>query len=107
MTAPVETGGARRLEWHTLKLIENPVTRYGLMAGVLIYLFWALGSLDVDWNRISQGVVRAGNMFGRMFPPDFSRSELLIREVVVSVQMALAAPFSSSQASSTNRASTC
>ena len=93
MTAPAETGGARRLEWHTLKLIENPVTRYGLMAGVLIYLFWALGSLDVDWNRISQGVVRTGNMFGRMFPPDFSRSELLIREVVVSVQMALAASF--------------
>ena len=26
MTAPAETGGARRLEWHTLKLIENPVT---------------------------------------------------------------------------------
>ena len=93
MTAPAETGDVRSLEWHTLKLIENPVTRYGLMAGVLIYLFWALGSLDVDWNRISQGVVRTGNMFGRMFPPDFSRSELLIREVVVSVQMALAASF--------------
>jgi len=93
MTASSGNGVPERLEWHTIKLIENPVYRYGLMAAIGVYLVWAIGALEIDWQRAAQGFPRAGDMFARMFPPDFSRSELLIREVVVSVQMALAASF--------------
>ncbi len=93
MTAPAKSGAAERLEWHTIKLIENPVYRYGLVALAVAYIFWSLGSLEVDLPRIARGLPRAGDMLSRMFPPNFERWELLSRELLVSVQMALAASF--------------
>jgi phosphonate transport system permease protein len=42
---------------------------------------------------LGNGIPRAINMFSRMFPPDFSRWNLLIKGLLESVQMALAASF--------------
>ncbi len=80
-------------QWHTIKIIENPYLRYGLAALAVAYFFWSFGTLDINWHRVSTGMTRAGNMFSRMVPPDFSRWELLVRGMVESVQMALAASF--------------
>ena len=93
MTGPAATESAPRREWHPIKLIESPYYRYGLFALVVAHLFWSLGTLDINWHRMASGLPRAGNMFARMVPPDFSRWELLVRGVVESVQMALAASF--------------
>ena len=97
MTAGAPSGAEIRdaapPEWHTIKLIENPVYRYGLLALVAVYLVWSVGALEINWHRVSIGMERAANMLSRMFPPDFSRWELLVRGVVESVQMALAASF--------------
>jgi len=93
MTGPAATQGGDRLEWHTIKLIENPQWRYGLLALAAAYVVWSVGSLEIDWDRISNGFSRAGNMLSRMVPPDFGRWELLIKGVLESVQMALAASF--------------
>jgi phosphonate transport system permease protein len=79
--------------WRPPKLIPNPLYRYGLMALAVAYLVWSLGTLNVDWGRISDGLPRAADMFARMWPPDFSRWELLVRGVEESVEMALAASF--------------
>lgn len=93
MTAPAQSAGADKLEWNTIKLIESPVYRYGFMVLAVGYLIWSVNSLDVDWHRVSSGFTRAGNMFARMIPPDFSRWELLVRGIVESIQMAFAASF--------------
>jgi phosphonate transport system permease protein len=79
--------------WHPPKLIANPLYRYGLMALALAYLVWSLGTLNVDWGRVGNGLPRAADMFARMWPPDFSRWGLLVRGVEESVEMALAASF--------------
>lgn len=79
--------------WRPPKLIPNPYARYGLVLGVVVYLIWSLGALDIDWHRVEQGMYRAGNMFARMVPPDFSRWQLLVRGMLESIQMALAASF--------------
>jgi phosphonate transport system permease protein len=79
--------------WKPPSMIESPAVRYGLWALAGIYAIWSLGSLEVDWGRITSGFPRAGDMIARMFPPDFSRQELLVRGVVESVEMALAASF--------------
>lgn len=71
----------------------NPTARYAFWLVLGAYLVWSTDSLDVDWRRVSQGLPRAGDMLGRMFPPDFSRQDLLIRGVVESIQMAIAASF--------------
>ena len=79
--------------WRPPKFIPNPYTRYGLLLAAVIYFTWSVGALDIDWHRVDQGMARAGNMFARMVPPDFSRWQLLARGLLESVQMALAASF--------------
>ncbi len=79
--------------WRRPKLIRNPVYRHGLSVLVLAYLVWSVGTLDIDWPRVGRGLPRAADMLSRMFPPDFSRWELLVRGLLESVQMALAASF--------------
>ena len=79
--------------WNRIRMIENPVLRYGLLILGVAYIFWSVGVLDINWHRISTGIPRAGNMFSRMVPPDFSRWSLLVKGVLESVQMAFAASF--------------
>lgn len=79
--------------WRPPKLIANPLHRHGLTLLVVAYLIWSLGTLDIDWNRTAQGMGRAGDILARMFPPDFTRWQLLVRGLAESVQMALAASF--------------
>ncbi|MDP6815118.1 MAG: phosphonate ABC transporter, permease protein PhnE, partial [Alphaproteobacteria bacterium] len=79
--------------WKRPGLITNPILQRGVVALVVVYLFWSVGSLEIDWPRVAQGFDRAGNLFGRMFPPDFSRWDLLLKGVGESVQMAFAASF--------------
>jgi len=73
--------------------LTSPTLRFGFWFLVALYLAWSMGTLDVDWQRVGQGLPRAGDMLSRMFPPDFGRWELLVRGVVESTQMALAATF--------------
>ena len=81
------------LQWQPIRMIESPLIRHGLTLLALVYLFWSVGSLDMDWSRMVSGLPRAKNMLVRMIPPDFSRWQLLTRGVLESVQMALIATF--------------
>lgn len=80
-------------QWRPIRLIEHPGLRYGLIMLTLAYVLWSASTLDINWARFSNGIPRAANMFSRMFPPDFSRWSLLLKGLVESVQMALAASF--------------
>ena len=91
MSAPAVTDYPKT--WKRPGLITNLHVRRGVVALTVLYFLWSIGSLDFDWGRISQGFERAGNLFGRMFPPDFSRWELLLKGISESVQMAFAASF--------------
>ena len=93
MTPSGQSQTADSLKWHRIRIIENPLFRHGLMVLALVYLVWSASTLDINWNRIANGIPRAANMFARMVPPDFSRWSLLIRGLLESVQMALAASF--------------
>lgn len=73
--------------------LTNPTLRLGFWLMIAVYLAWSMGTLDIDWGRVGQGLPRAGDMLARMFPPDFSRWDLLVRGVVESVEMAVAATF--------------
>lgn len=79
--------------WKPPTLFPNEAWRYATLAAGIAYIIWSMGSLDFDWHRISQGLPRAGNMLSRMFPPDLTRWELLVRGVTESLQMAFAASF--------------
>ena len=71
--------------------LTNPTLRLGFWLMIAVYLAWSMGTLDIDWGRVGQGLPRAGDMLARMFPPDFSRWDLLVSGVVESIEMAVAA----------------
>ena len=81
------------LQWHRIRLIENPALRNGMMLLAVVYIFYSFSSLNIEWSRVANGLPRAVKMITRMVPPDFSRWSLLTRGVLESVQMALAASF--------------
>ena len=93
MNTSLGSQGERSLQWHRTRMVEHPLIRYGLTVLAIAYLFWSVGTLDIDLSRVMAGLPRAKNMVVRMIPPDFSRTQLLVRGVIESVQMALTASF--------------
>ncbi len=76
--------------WKPPTLFPSDAWRYATLVLGVAYLVWSIGTLELDWHRVSQGLPRAGNMIARMFPPDFSRWELLVRGIRESLEMAFA-----------------
>lgn len=93
MNTAADQHAGKALEWHRIRMIENPAIRHGAFLLTVIYLFFSFSTLNIEWTRMAQGLPRALNMLTRMIPPDFSRWELLIKGLLESVQMALAASF--------------
>jgi phosphonate transport system permease protein len=77
--------------WRKPPFIANPVLRYGLAVIVLVYVVWSLATLPFDWNRVAEGMTRAGRIFSGAFPPSFARSELLIEGFLESLKIAIIA----------------
>jgi len=77
--------------WKRPQFFTNPFVRWGLPVAGLAYLLWAVSTLSINWNRVSAGIPRAGRIFGNAWPPDFSRSNLIISGFTESIQIALLA----------------
>ncbi|MFG1360507.1 phosphonate ABC transporter, permease protein PhnE [Xanthobacter pseudotagetidis] len=65
------TAAPRR--WRPPHLIANPALRYGLMIAAAAYLALALGSIEVNWARLSEGWARGLRFLSGFAAPDFSR----------------------------------
>lgn len=61
---------ARR--WSPPPLIASPLLRYALYCGVALYLVLALGTVEINWARISEGADRAVRLFAAFLQPDFT-----------------------------------
>lgn len=78
-------------DWRAPSIFGSPGRRLALLCLLGAYLIWAVGSLDVDWDRMMRGFPRALDIFARMMPPDVGdRWPLLLRGMVESIQMAIA-----------------
>jgi len=86
-----ETTAATTAQWSRPPLIKSTLLRHTITVLGLLYLVWSIGSLEVNWERVLDGLPRASNIFTRMFPPDFSRWALLTRGIIESLEMAFAA----------------
>ena len=80
MKVSAEIQGNAGLQWHRIRLIENPLIRIGLVLLALAYVFLTVTfGLEIEWTRVANGLPRAVRMITRMVPPDFGRWELLTR----------------------------
>jgi phosphonate transport system permease protein len=84
------TSAALRRRWSPPPLIANPWLRRGLIAGAAIYLALALASLEVNWQRVAEGLPRAVRFLAAFVPPDFvSRWEDIAEGLLESLTMTL------------------
>jgi phosphonate transport system permease protein len=61
-----------RRTWRRPRLIEKAWLRWAIALGAALYLLLAVGSLEVNWTRVSEGLVRAGRLFAGFLTPDFT-----------------------------------
>lgn len=76
--------------WRKPNFIRSPVLRWGLLAITLVYLFFAFNSIDVNWTRVSEGLVRGWKFVKAFASPDFvSRGTDIYDGMVESIIMAV------------------
>jgi phosphonate transport system permease protein len=74
--------------WRPAPLIANPWLRWGLLIGAAVYLALAIGSLQVNWQRVYDGLDRGLAFFKAFLEPDFvSRWEDIVQGIEESLTM--------------------
>jgi phosphonate transport system permease protein len=58
--------------WKKSPLIERGWLRWALGLGALVYLALALGTTDVNWARVWEGLPRGARFLAAFFPPNFT-----------------------------------
>ena len=64
--------------------------RLGLLA-LVSYTLYAASILDFNWARFVFGLENGARFLGRMLPPEFTRWEILVQDLVESLQIAVLA----------------
>ncbi|MEZ5843783.1 MAG: phosphonate ABC transporter, permease protein PhnE [Hyphomicrobiaceae bacterium] len=78
--------------WRKPPLIASPLVRWGLVLAVALYLAAALGTVDVNWKRVYEGLPRGWQFVAAFFPPDFSsRWSEIYDGILESIWMTVAA----------------
>jgi len=78
--------------WKKPPLIGNTLLRRGLWLALAIYLALALGTMDVNWQRVAEGLPRGQKFVTAFFPPDFiSRWDSIIDGILESIWMTVIA----------------
>jgi phosphonate transport system permease protein len=57
--------------WRKPPAIASPIKRWTLIIGSILYLVWALTSLELNPGRMLEGLVRAKEFFAGVLAPDF------------------------------------
>lgn len=85
----MSAGNTHPQTWHKPPFIKNPFLRWAIILASILYGVWAIYTLPFDWQRITEGVVRAERIFSGAFPPSFARGDLLIKGFLESLQIAI------------------
>jgi len=70
-----------------------PRSLWPKVGGVLlaIYVVYACAQMELSWERVEVGLANAAHFFSRLFPPNFTRWELLVKGLQESLQIAVLA----------------
>ena len=61
------------------------------LVALAAYVVYACAQLEISWERVLTGMDNAQRFFARMFPPNFSRWDLLVKGLLESLQIAVLA----------------
>jgi len=68
----MSTALAQPRRWKRPPLIANPWLRWSLYLGALVYLAAAVSTLDVNWERIGEGLSQGARFLEGFLVPDFT-----------------------------------
>ena len=57
--------------WRKPPFIVDQRLRWALWVAAAIYFAFAFGTLEINWNRVSEGLPRGQRFLAAFFPPDF------------------------------------
>ncbi|WP_422365145.1 phosphonate ABC transporter, permease protein PhnE [Pelagibius sp.] len=78
--------------WKKPPLIASAWLRRGLWLGAAIYLALALGTMEVNWGRVMEGLPRGAAFLSAFFPPDFvTRWDSILDGILESIWMTVIA----------------
>lgn len=76
--------------WKKPHFIKNPILRWALIVGTAVYVALALGTMDIDWTRVWEGLPRGQKLLAAFFPPNFADSRgVVIDGIFESIWMAI------------------
>ena len=76
------------ISWSPPPFIKNPLLRWGLMLGLVLYLYLSVGMLEVNWTRIYEGLDRGAKfVFGFMNPNFAGRWSDISEGIIESLMM--------------------
>ena len=58
--------------WRRPPLIKSGLLRFAIYGGALLYVVVAVGAIDVNWARLSEGVARGGRLLAGFLQPNFT-----------------------------------
>ncbi|MXN65522.1 phosphonate ABC transporter, permease protein PhnE [Stappia sp. GBMRC 2046] len=70
-------------KWRKPPFIKNAALRWGLFIAAAIYLVLSVGSLEVNWARVSEGLIRGWRFIVAFLSPDFTTRGGDIRDGLV------------------------
>lgn len=74
--------------WTPPPLIANAWLRRALWLGLALYLALAIGTLEIHWSRVYEGIPRGQKFVTAFFPPDFvSRFDSIVEGLAESMWM--------------------
>lgn len=83
--------GSAAARWRAPSMFGSPGRRMAFWLVTAAYVVWAIGTLNVNWERVLRGFPRALDIFARMIPPAVDdKWEILVNGMTESVQMAIA-----------------
>lgn len=78
-------------QWRKPHFIANPYARWALIGGTIVYLVFAFNSIEVNWARVSEGLIRGWRFVLAFASPDFLSHGNDIRDgMIESVIMTIA-----------------
>ena len=76
--------------WQKAPLIRNPILRWGIVIVIASYLATALGTMEIDFPRILEGLPRGQRFLEAFFPPNFADNRGVVWDgILESIWMAI------------------
>ena len=70
--APADTSAPYKTTWKRPPFIKNATLRWAIVVGAAVYFATAFGTMDVNWERVSEGIPRGQRFLDAFFPPNFA-----------------------------------